>query len=377
MRKNKKLTKGQIKGLIESKRKIIRLITIITLISIWIKVGLNTNWHFSDITLESIVLFILLLMGILSNVRNDFPIFNSRKYKITEEFSYSVTLFFSILFIFIVYKNIVEPDFVSYIAGLSFHDLCTLLVFLLPVALLIIEIINLSFKIIGKKTKIKNEIKIYDEETERVLNRYKVLTIKTILIVILLSIWIKVGLNNSFDYIDILYELVTLLMVVFKFMISNIKNKLPVLYSFNFKIDIYFIGSLLLPYLLIFIYALVNVDFRFLLLSLDTKYLISFIVYIAPIFLIPSVLFYVGLKYPNIVKNFKNVLKEKENKLKYNAIITLLITIVIIGLFALYLFIGLGNEYSTENIFQLIIILLPLSIVIFLIIFSGIKEINK
>lgn len=78
---SKKLTKKQLRGLRKFRRKTITIISIISLISLWFKIGLNPNWHFNHVVAEGLTLFILILMGILSNIRNDFPIFQFRKFE--------------------------------------------------------------------------------------------------------------------------------------------------------------------------------------------------------------------------------------------------------------------------------------------------------
>ena len=369
-----KLTKKQLKGLRHYRSIMVNMLAIITFISLFIKVGLNPLWHLNDIVVEIVTSFILIVMGILSNIRNDFPIFHARSLKLSKEFAYSLTCFFTMTLLFIIYKNIVEPDFVSYIAGLSFHDLCTLLVFLLPVALLVIVLIYFSFRMLNDVKKEK--AKVYSDDIERSINKYKVLTVKSIYMLMLLSLWAKIGLNNMFTFNSVIYELVSVIVVSVLFVCGNISNKLEPLHNFHFKIDRYFFISLLLPYVLIIIYSIFNSDFRFMLLTLNVKNLISIIVYMSPILLFASSIFYFGCKYPKFINN-RSKKKVGENKVRLNALISLLITLVILCLFFLYSVKMSSLDFSVEDILQVIMIYIPLGLIIYLVLYSGIKEINK
>ena len=63
---------------------LLKVLTILFLISIWFKVGLNPCWHFNDIVLEVVSLFILSVSGITANAKNNFPIFKMRNLNLTK-----------------------------------------------------------------------------------------------------------------------------------------------------------------------------------------------------------------------------------------------------------------------------------------------------
>ncbi len=375
---SKKLTKKQLRGLRKFRRKTITIISIISLISLWFKIGLNPNWHFNHVVAEGLTLFILILMGILSNIRNDFPIFQFRKFEFTKEFSYSIITTFSLLFIFIIYKNIVDVNFITYIANLSLHDLSTIIVFITPILLLIIYLIYISFKILDdKQEQFSKKEAIYSTEIERNLNQYKSLTIKFIFIIMLISIWIKIGFNNNFFLSTIITELLSIFSITLLWIIGNIKNKLTPFYNCHFKIDRYFFYSLLLPYLLIVIYSGFNFDFRFLINSMDLKRLISLLVYMSPLFLISSILFYIGCRCPEKIKDYKKTYHIKKSKERQNVLFSLGLTAILSILLFIYCFTQIAPKHSLENILQAIIIFIPLSVVFYLIIYSEIREFNK
>ena len=85
--KKVKLSKKQLLSLRKYRRKTINILSIITLISLWFKIGLNINWHLNDSITEIITLFILIIMGIVANLKNDFPIFQFRNFELTKEFT--------------------------------------------------------------------------------------------------------------------------------------------------------------------------------------------------------------------------------------------------------------------------------------------------
>lgn len=374
--KNKKLTKKQLLSLRGYRRKTILALGIIAMISLWFKIGLNTSWHLNDAIVEIITLFILIIAGIISNIKNDFPIFQSRKFQFSKEFSYSVIISICLLFIFIIYKNIVDNNFISYLAQLSVHDLLTTIVFITPIFLLIIYLIYLGFKINKPKKKTK-EILSYSDKIERSLNNYRSTTIKIIFLIMSLAIWLKVGLNSQFTFYIISTEIFSIIIIITLWIIGNIDSKLSPFYNCFFKIDKYFFLSILLPYLLILIYTLINRNFRFLILNLDIKELISLLTFMSPLFFLSSIIFYIGCRSPLQISISKKKISAIKKRTIINSIIALTTTLILtLGTF-IYCFTKIVTNYNIENILQAIIVFIPISTIIYIILYNEIKIINK
>lgn len=374
---NKKLTKKQLLGLRNYRRKTILILSLISLISLWFKMGLNITWNLNDVIIEILILFFIVIAGILSNIKNDFPIFQFRKFQFNKEFSYSIITSFSLLFIFIIYKNIVDHNFVSYLAELSIHDLLTLIIFTAPIFLLIIYLIYLGFIIKSSKGKKKTKKElIYSDNIERSLNQYRSISIKVIYILISISIWIKIGFNPQFTFYEVSTEIFSIIAIITIWIIGNISNKLPALYNCHFKIDRYFFYSIALPYLLIIIYTLINSRFRFLIGILGIKELISLLVIMSPLFMVSSIIFYIGCKNPNKLNEQKNRLSPKKKKILINTLTSLIITLFLSIGTIVYCFSKMST-FNLENILQSIIVLIPISTVLYIILYNEMKKINK
>lgn len=375
-----KPTKEQIQGLRSYRRASVLCLSFIILLSLWLKITFNTEWHFNDIIVDVISLFIIMFMGILANIKNDFPIFNNRSFIFTKDFLYSIVSFLSLLFFFIIYKNITEPDFISYLASLSFHDLTTILITLFPVFIFIIYLIYIGLKIIDKdKIKKKKELITYSEKIERSLDSYKNTTINIIFIIMLLSIWIKVGFLITDVIPNIAMELSSIITIITMIVVGNIDNKLKPLYNKHIYLDKYFIYSLLLPYFLIILYAIFSKDFRILVGMAGFVQVTSLLVSMMPLFLIASLLFYFGLQSSSVRKKKEEKIVKSivVNKVKTNTLIALTLTLIIISMLFYYSFSVIIKNYNLENILQVIILFIPLSVIIYLIIYSCIREINK
>ena len=367
------ITKDQVYGLRSYRASTVKLLWALMLVSIWFKVGLNSNWHLNDIMVELLSLFVLTVNGIVGNIKNNFPIFKMRNFNLTKEFAYSITSFFVLLFVFVIYQNIVCPKFIADIAALSFHDLCTMLVFLFPIACLTIYLIYFSYKLIYKD-KSKKVFEKYDNKTERSLNRYKVFSIKIIFLIMLFSLWGKVGVYGNYTFASIFTEVYTIFTIAIMYLVGNADNKLPLLHNFHFKIDRYFFYSMLLPYVLMLIYALFSSNFRMMITMLDVKEIISMLVLLAPLFFISSFIFYIGCRYPNFISD--KVKKNKKSKSKVNAIISVIISFLVILFFVLIAHNSM-KIYSIETVLQMIIVFIPIFIIVYLVVFNGLSEINK
>ncbi len=374
------ISKDQIAGLRSYRRSTVITLGVIICLSLWMKISLNPGgWHLNDVLVEVISLFVLILMAILANIKNDFPIFQFRKLKITKDIAYSIVLFFGVLFLFIIYKNIIDPSFIDYLAVLSFHDLTTIIVFLLPVFAFITVLLYFGIGIFDKNKNKNEKLPVYKESIENSLDQYKSITIRIIFTVTYLSIWIKVGfLTNNFIP-NVTFELCAIFTIIVMSIIGNIDNKLRALYSRYIYIDRFFICSILLPYILILLYTVFSKDFRQILILAGFSGIISVLVSMTPLFFLASLLFYKGLRVTNKGEKKSKVIKNafSKNKIRQNALISLLASLAIIALLFYYSFATIIDNYNIEIILQMIIVFIPLGVIIYLIIYSCMSEINK
>ena len=384
MRKKKEiintLSKEQVQGLRSYRRATVLCLNFVIFLSFWFKVSFHSSWHFNDVLVEVLSLFILLFMGILANIKNDFPIFNMRRVSFTKDFLYSIVLFFTLLFFFVLYKNITEADFISYLASLSFHDLITILVFLFPVFLFLIFLIYIGFRFMDKdKSKEKFSLPVYQEKIEKSLDIYKDVTIKAIFIIMCISIWIKVGFLVDGSIPNIIMELSALFTIFVLFIVGNKDNKLNAFYSRYIYLDRYFVYSLLLPYVLIILYAFFSKDFRIVVGMSGFSQVSSFLVSMMPLFAIASFLFYKGVRLSSLDCTKKNKVGGKKvlNKIRSNALVSFLVTFSILSILFYYSFTVLVKKYNVENLLQIIMLFIPLFVILYLIVYSCIREMNK
>ncbi len=373
------ISKEQVAGLRSYRRSTVITLGVITLLSLWMKISLNPRWHFNDVLVEGISLFVLILMAILANIKNEFPIFQFRKLKITKDIAYSIVLFFGVLFLFILYKNIVDPGFIDYLAGLSFHDLVTILVFLLPIFILITGLLYLGIGIFDNKKNKEEKFPVYKESIENSLDKYKSITIRLIFAITYLSIWMKVGFLTTNFIPNVTFELCAIFTIIVMAIVGNIDNKVRALYSRYMYMDRYFIYSILLPYILILLYTFFSKDFRKILILAGFSGVISVLVSMSPIFFLSSLLFYKGLRTTSKVEKKTNGIKKgfTKNKIRQNALISLLTSLTIGFLLFYYSLSTIVDSYNIEVVLQMIIVFIPLSVVIYLIIYSCMSEINK
>lgn len=369
--KVKKLNKRQLVGIRSCRAETVKILVILLCMALWVKIGLNQNWHLSEVLPEVISIFVLFVMGLLINIKNDFPIFQMRKFEFSKNFLYSIILAFSLLFIFIIYKNIVDPNFINYIAGLSLHDICSVIVFLLPIFLFVIYLIYLNFKFFDKSNT-KKKARVYNEVVEASIVGYKSLMIKVILLIMAISLWYKAGFLGVFNFQDVYVEIICLLAIFCLFIVGNLENRLSLFYNNRVQIGSSLVASVLLPYFLVLVYALLNRDFRVVLFSMSLKEYISLFIYMSPLFLGASLLFYKGCG-----KESKKQVSKKKNKIVQNAIISFVITLVGALLLFLYIYFSILDIFTFETFLQIIMLFIPLCVIIYLVLYSGIRYINK
>jgi len=79
-------------------------------------------------------------------------------------------------------------------------------------------------------------------------------------------------------------------------------------------------------------------------------------------------------RYPNFIS--KSVKNDKNRKIRFNAIVSFLISFIVIVLSFLFAISTVHME-SAETVLQLLIVFIPLFVIIYLVIFNSLNEINK
>ena len=376
------------KGLGLEKQKVFRyyrritisLIFFILCLSIWTTMLNNVDWTFSDILFELISLVVITISGMFGNVVNNFSLFHLRTIKMTPERLKSVLIGLFFPLVFILYIMITHDSFMQYVRNISLHNFITLLVYSLPVAIIISLIIYLSYVLVGPKYK-RCKVPEYEEKIEASLDNYKYLSINVVTVVTFISMWIKVSLNKNWRLDSITTEIVVLLVVFVMKVIANSKNKLKWYHSEKIKINKYFVLALFIPYCSVLISALLSSSFRTRISVLGVNNVISLLVFLLPLFIVIDIaLFYILKLLARISDDNKKVKKiptKKQQIRNENIIISFSLTVISILLLFIYILTNILTFLNMELLLQLFTVLIPLGVIIYLVFYYSIININK
>lgn len=362
------------KGLRNYRRLTISLIVILLFLSIWNTMMNNLDWTFKDIITETLCLIIIAICGMYGNINNNFSLFHIRKLKMTKERLTSVLIGLFFPLIFILYVMVTNSYFMDYIKNISLHNFITLLVFALPVVIIIALIIYIGYIVIEPKEKKQKDL-LYSEEVEKSLDKYKKSTLNLLITTSLVSMWIKVGLNFNWTINDITTEIVLLLIIIVMKIIGNTYNKLPWNYCEKEGLGKYFYITLAIPYILVLLYFVINQNFRDTMILIGYRGIVSIMVYILPILLVASLAIYYSSKITN-----KSIMKEtsrNKKKRKENILISLSITIISIILLFIYILTNIIETLTLELLLQIIVFIIPVGVILYLVMYYSIKDINK
>ena len=359
-------------GLQKYRRMTLNLIVILLFLSIWTTMINNIDWKFSDIAMEMISLIIIAIVGMFSNVDNGFPLFHFRRLRMTHERLVSVLIGLFFPLVFILYIMVTNNNFMKYIGSISLHNFITLATLACPVVILISLVIYIGYIILEPRSKRKKEPR-YKDEIEMKLDSYKKTTLNLLTTTSLISIWIKIGFNQNWIIENINTEII-LLIIIMK-IVGNVDNKLAWNYCENKKLDKQFYFTLSIPYILVFLFFLVSTNFRDKVLLIGFKGLISILVCIFPIILLVALLLYFASKTSN--KNFLKEAGKSLEKRKENIIITLSITLISLVILFIYIINFVIEVLTMQILSQIILLLIPLGVIIYLVLYYSLIDINK
>lgn len=334
----------------------------------------NIDWKFSDIAMEMISLIIIAIVGMFSNVDNGFPLFHFRRLKMTHERLVSVLIGLFFPLVFILYIMVTNNNFMKYIGSISLHNFITLATLACPVVILISLVIYIGYIILEPRSKRKKEPR-YKDEIEMKLDSYKKTTLNLLTTTSLISIWIKIGFNQNWIIENINTEIILLIIIAVMKIVGNVDNKLAWNYCENKKLDKQFYFTLSIPYILVFLFFLVSTNFRDKVLLIGFKGLISILVCIFPIILLVALLLYFASKTSN--KNFLKEAGKSLEKRKENIIITLSITLISLVILFIYIINFVIEVLTMQILSQIILLLIPLGVIIYLVLYYSLIDINK
>lgn len=376
MEKIKQLSEKQIKLFRYYRLFTIWLISLVLGLSIWTIMINNIDWTFNDVAYPLLSLMIVVISGMYANANNNFPILHIRGIRITKErlTSILIGLFFPI--VFLIYIMVNDESFMDYVNNISLHNFITLTVYGIPVFLFITLIIYFGYLIVAPKTKRKS-IPQYKEETEMSLDNHKKTAINIVLLFSFVSLWIKLALVDTWNLSNIFVELIVVFVILAIRIIANRENKLPWNYRQGKALDKTFFISLLIPYILVLIYYFISSDFRIIVSTLEIKTLISTLVYLLPLFVLGALTTEALVKFQIKSKKVEQKITKKIAKRNENILISIVITAVFILLLFIYITTIILTDIDLEILLQIWTILIPLSVIIYIVIYYSVKDINR
>lgn len=375
--KEKGLSPEQTKGLQKYRRSTVLLITLLLFLSLWTTVINNLDWTFKDIITEVLCLLTITIVGMFANLENNFSLFHIRRLKMTKERLISVLIGMFFPLVFIIYVMVTNDSFMQYIRNISLHNSITLLILAVPIIAIISLIIYLGYLTIEPRRKVKAIN--YKPEIESSLDSYKKATLNILTAISLTSIWVKIGLNINWNIADINTEIVLLLIILVMNIIGNVNSKLPWNYCNKTKLNKYILVGPFIPYILVFLYYIISSDFRMRVDLMGYQKIISLMTYIFPIILVVIyAVYYIYKITDNKPKNKTKINNHIENgKRTENIIISLSLTTIAIILLFINIINNIIELLTVELLLQTIIVLIPLGVILYIIIYYSIIDINK
>ncbi len=375
------------KGLTEKQNKLFRYYRLFTIwvvslilgLSIWAIMINNIEWTISDIIYPVIGLLVISISGMFGNANNNFPIFHIRGIRITKErlISILIGLFFPILFLIYIMVN--DESFMDYVSNISLHNFITLSVYAIPVFLFITLIIYFGYLIVAPRTKRKN-VPQYKEEIEASLDSHKKTAINVVFLLSFISIWTKISLVDTWTFSSIIVELLVVIAILTIRIVANRDNKLPWNYRQGKILDKIFFISLAIPYLLVVLYYLFSSNFRLVISTIEIKTIISTLVYLLPLFVFGAATIEAVIKFQDKCKNGnKSEVKitKKMAKRNENILYSLVLTAIFIMLLFIYIITRILTDINMEILLQIWTMLIPLSVIIYIVLYYSVKDINR
>ena len=386
MEKTKGVSKTKKNSLRFYKEKTLYLLTFILCISLWVTMVNNTKWTFNDILYELVCLVVIVICSMYSNLSNGFSIFHLRIFRMTRERLTSLLIGLAFPISYIIFKAVQDSVIESFIRSISFHNFLSLFMYFIPFVLFVAVLIYYSYVILEPKRSKKRQYEQYSEEIESSIARYNSMSLNMILIISLFSIWFKLAFNLSWSFDNISTEIIVFLIFVFMKVLGNTRNGLDWYHAEKFKFNKYFILTFLVPYIVMLFLFIVNKSFRIKLEFLGIKYVVSYLMYLLPLFIICSaVISYIVSELSNVdfgfsksdIKQDKKVLSREKALRKENILFAITLTIIFIQLSWIYILTSIVTYLTVELLLQMFMLFIPLAIIFYIVFYYSLKEINR
>lgn len=379
MSKKIRITEKNEKSMRGYRRLSLSFVFVALCISIWSTMMTSISWSFKDIAFELISLLIIIVCGMFANVNNRFSLFHIRGIRITKERLISILIGIFLPVSFLIYFMISDNEFMKYLKDISLHDFITLSVLLMPLMMVITLIVYFSYKVIEPKY-IRERNNEYIEKTEKSLNEYKMIALTFVSLTAITSIWIKIAFNYNWELNNIKTEVILLIIIILMKIISNLKNKLPWYYSERLGYSKYLYICLIIPYLVFGLACLISSSLREKIMLIGIPKTISLIALYSPIVgLMAVVVSCFNRIFGKLTNHTKKYGKDQINiEMKRDNIITsLALTLLSVMLVFIYIVIAVLDSMEVGLIFITLLMLIPVGIIIYLVIYYSMITINK
>lgn len=379
MSKKIKISEKVEKSFRVSRRFTLNFVFLALCVSLWSTMMTMANWKLSDVSFECVALLIIFVCGMFGNVENRFSLFHIRGIRITKERLISILIGIFLPLSFIIYFFVTDNEFMKYLNKISLHDFITLAVLLIPIMIVIAIIIYFSYVLLEPKYS-REKRGEYAEKTEKSLDEYKMVSLTFVCLAAITSIWIKLAFNYNWEFNNIKTEVVTIIILAVMKIISNVKNKLPWNYSHRLGYSKYLYICLLIPYLVFGVACLLSQALRDKIEILGIQKTISLIVTYSPIIgliaVIVSCFSKIITKLTNHTKNTR--IKQTNKAIKHeNIVISLALSLFAIMLIFIYILTSVLTTVDVSILLKTVLLLIPVGILIYFVIYYSIITINK
>lgn len=374
-----KISEKKEKSFREYRRFTLKFIFLILCVSIWSTMMMNADWRFSDVAFECFALGLVVICGMFGNVQNRFPLFHIRGFRITRERLISILIGILLPLSFIIYFMVSDNEFMKYLRNISLHDFSNLCVLLIPIMIVITLIIYFGYVILEPKYAKEKKIE-YAEKTEKSLDEYKMVCLTFICLAAISSLWLKLSFNYEWNFINIRTEVVVIIILAIMKIISNLKNKLPWNYSSRLGYSKYLYVCLITPYIVFGLACIISPTLREHIMIIGYQKTISLIALYSPIVGLLAVAVSCVTKIVNRLTEHtkKYGVKQVDKKTIHdNIIASVILSLLSVMLIFIYILIAVLDTIEVDLLIKTIIMLIPVGIIFYLVIYYSMNTINK
>lgn len=374
-----KLTEKKEKSFREYRRFTLKLILLLLCISIWSTMMMNSAWTFSSVSFECFALGIIVICGMFGNVQNRFSLFHIRGLRITRERLISILIGILLPLSFVIYFMATDNEFMKYLRNITLHDFANLCVLLIPIMIVIALIIYFSYVVIEPKYNKEKKIE-YSEKTEKSLDEYKMVCLTFICLSAISSLWLKLSFNYDWNFIDIRTEVVVIIILAMMKIISNLKNRLPWNYSYRLGYSKYLYLCLITPYIVFGLACIISPSLREHIMIIGYQKTISLIALYSPFIGILAIAVSCVTKIVNRLTEHtkKYGIKQTNKTLRHdNIIASVVLSLLSVMLIFIYILIAVLDTIEVDLLVKTIIMLVPVGVIFYLVIYYSMNTINK